>query len=126
MTRLAAALILCASAVSAEPAIQSMPQSNLWRSPIEPGLEAHYDPGPSDRWYMRIVITNIDGTGVHAMQVGRWGERVTMRYVSGTGRGVPDVVTVTDWPDGTIPEPMEIEIDENATGTIYMIRFMGG
>lgn len=123
MTRLAAALILCASTANAEPAI---PQSNLWRSPIEPGMETHRDPGPSDNWYMRIVITNIDGTGTHALQVGQWGQRVTMRYVSGIGQGVPDVVTVTDWPEGTMPDPAEIEIDENATGTIYMIRFMGG
>lgn len=123
MKRHIIAAMLAASPAMAEPQI---PESRHWSSPITPEFEAIYDPGPSDRWFMRIVILNVDGTGFHVMQAGKWGDRVTMRYVSGIGQGVPDVVTVTDWPEGTIPEPREITIDENDTGTIYMIRFMGG
>lgn len=94
-------------------------------APITPLFKVHNDPSPGDAWEYRIVILNKDGTNAHKIIASTPAGEVTMRYYSRVGPNNPDEVTVIDWPEGYSVWPIVLNIDEEATGTVYLYKFLG-
>ena len=92
---------------------------------IVPKFKVFSDPKAGDIWEHRIVILNKDGTSTHKLEIDTPSGLVVMNYFSRPGDNNPDLIQVVSWPEGYAVSETEVNVGEESTATIYLIKFIG-
>lgn len=97
----------------------------------EPRVTAHHDPGPSDGWFARLVVTNLRGTWNRVETLDTSHGPVAVRYTTTPPSKVGDPASadhacVVALPDGVVAVPECMDVMEQETGEILLYEFVGG
>lgn len=108
-----------------------------WVSPAcaQDGLQTrvtvHHDPAPGDDWFARLVIINRIGLYNETELLGTDHGAVAVTYTTTIPASLndpesADQACVTDLPPGVVARPDCVTMLEATTGTIFLIRYIGG
>jgi hypothetical protein len=107
MTRFLCVLVFIMSASSAMAAQEIFPEENCIRyiNHLQSGIPDEYN----------TIVLMIDGEPTN----------ITFNIKRAWGND-PDMLTILDWPDGYIPVPMSVVVDEHSSVTICIVPYIGG